>query len=136
MPHWCALADLLRLSADDLTLLHPDQPVPEVLDHWHQLGVPLIVLTLGEQGAVASLRGERVTVEAAPVQVVDTVGAGDAFTAGLLHHLGRAGLLGGRLTELTVDQVADACRFAATVAGLTCSVAGANPPWAAQLPGR
>jgi fructokinase len=133
MAHWCALADLLRLSADDLALLHPDRPVDEVLDHWHQLGVPLIVLTLGEQGAIASLRGERVAVAAAPVQVVDTVGAGDAFTAGLLHHLGNAGQLGGRLTGLTIDQVAESCRFAATVAALTCAVAGANPPWAAQL---
>ncbi|MCC9312307.1 carbohydrate kinase [Kitasatospora sp. RB6PN24] len=136
MAAWCALTDLLRLSADDLALLHPGRPVADVLDHWHQLGVPLIVLTLGEQGALASLHGERVRIEAVPVQVVDTVGAGDAFTAGLLHHLSQAGLLGGRLNALTVDQVADACRFAATVAALTCSVAGPNPPWADQLTAR
>ncbi|WP_030043630.1 PfkB family carbohydrate kinase, partial [Streptomyces resistomycificus] len=66
-------------------------------------------------------------------QVVDTVGAGDSFTAGLLHHLGARGLLGGRLTELGLDDVAEACRFGTRVAALTCSVAGPNPPWQSQL---
>jgi fructokinase len=66
-------------------------------------------------------------------QVVDTVGAGDSFTAGLLHHLGAHGLLGGRLADLRLDDVAEACRFGTRVAALTCSVAGPNPPWQNQL---
>jgi fructokinase len=66
-------------------------------------------------------------------RVVDTVGAGDSFTAGLLHHLGARGLLGGRLADLGLDDVAEACWFGARVAALTCSVAGPNPPWRNQL---
>jgi fructokinase len=66
-------------------------------------------------------------------RVVDTVGAGDSFTAGLLHHLGARGLLGGRLADLGLDEVAEACRFGTRVAALTCSVAGPNPPWRNQL---
>jgi fructokinase len=82
---------------------------------------------------LASLDGERLQVPAVPTDVADTVGAGDSFTAGLLHHLGACGLLGGRLTELRLDDVAEACRFAARVAALTCSVAGPNPPWRSRL---
>jgi fructokinase len=131
--HWCTLADILRLSADDLALLSPGTAAEAACDAWHELGVPLVVLTLGEHGALASLHGERVTVEAVRTRVVDTVGAGDAFTAGLLHRFSSEDRLGGRLTGLTLDQVADACRFAARVAALTCAVAGANPPWPDRL---
>lgn len=54
------------------------------------------MITLGVDGALASLDGERLRVPAVATRVVDTVGAGDSFTGGLLHHLGARGLLGGR----------------------------------------
>ncbi|MGK4580577.1 carbohydrate kinase family protein [Kitasatospora sp. HPMI-4] len=133
LDHWCAAADLLRLSADDLGLLLPGVPPEEACDRWHAAGVRLVVITLGADGALASLDGTRVSVPAVPVRVVDTVGAGDAFTAGLLHHLGSGGLLGGGLDRLTVRDTAEACGYAARVAALTCAVPGPNPPRADQL---
>ncbi|MGW7045463.1 carbohydrate kinase family protein [Streptomyces avermitilis] len=133
LAHWCALADILRLSEDDLELLLPGTPPEQACDIWHAAGVRLVVLTLGADGALASLDGERLRVPAVSTRVVDTVGAGDSFTAGLLHHLGARGLLGGRLADLGLDDVAEACRFGARVAALTCSVAGPNPPWQNQL---
>ncbi|MCX5528636.1 carbohydrate kinase [Streptomyces bobili] len=133
LARWCALADILRLSEDDLELLLPGTPPEQACDLWHAAGVRLVVITLGAGGALASLDGERLLVPAVATRVVDTVGAGDSFTAGLLHHLGARGLLGGRLTDLGLDEVAQACRFATRVAALTCSVAGPNPPWRDQL---
>ncbi|MFJ6215745.1 carbohydrate kinase [Streptomyces sp. NPDC092296] len=133
LPRWCALADILRLSEDDLSLLLPGTSAERACDDWHRAGVRLVVVTLGDRGALASLDGRRVTVPAAPATVVDTVAAGDSFTAGLLHLLRTRGLLGGRLDAVTLQDVADACRFAARVAALTCSTAGPNPPWAHQL---
>lgn len=133
LAHWCALADVLRLSEDDLELLLPGTPPEKACDRWHAAGARLVVITRGADGALASLDGERVEVPAVPTSVADTVGAGDSFTAGLLHHLGARGLLGGRLTELRLDDVAEACRFATRVAALTCSVVGPNPPWQHQL---
>ncbi|CAM5333680.1 Fructokinase OS=Streptomyces glaucescens OX=1907 GN=SGLAU_08785 PE=3 SV=1 [Streptomyces glaucescens] len=131
--HWCAVADVLRLSEDDSALLAPGAGLEEACDTWHAAGARLVVITLGGRGALASLDGVRVTVTAPPAAVVDTVGAGDSFTAGLLHCLADLGHLGGRLGELTLADVADACSFAAQVATLTCSVPGANPPWADDL---
>lgn len=133
LPHWCALADILRLSADDLELLLPGTPPEQACDIWHAAGARLVVVTLGADGALASLDGERVRVPAVAAQVVDTVGAGDSFTAGLLHHLGARGLLGGRLDGLGLEDVAQACRFGTQVAALTCSVPGPNPPWRDQV---
>ncbi|WP_033307803.1 carbohydrate kinase [Streptomyces iakyrus] len=134
LAHWCSLADVLRLSEDDLDLLLPGTPPEQACDAWHAAGARLVVITRGAEGALASLDGERVQVPAVATPVVDTVGAGDSFTAGLLHHLGTHGLLGGRLTDLSLADVEAACLFAVQVAALTCSVAGPNPPWRDQLP--
>ncbi|WP_393101740.1 carbohydrate kinase [Streptomyces sp. LN325] len=133
LAHWCALADVLRLSEDDLELLLPGTQPEQACDTWHAAGARLVVITRGADGVLASLDGERIQVPAVPTAVADTVGAGDSFTAGLLHHLGARGLLGGRLSELRLDDVAEACRFAVQVAALTCSVAGPNPPWQSRL---
>ncbi|MET7642568.1 carbohydrate kinase [Streptomyces sp. NPDC005426] len=131
---WCGLADILRLSEEDLKLLLPETPLARACDVLHSAGARLVVLTRGADGALVSLDGERAHVPAVTTQVVDTVGAGDSFTAGLLHNLGTRGLLGGRLTGLRLHEVVEACLFAAQVAALTCSVAGPNPPWQSQLP--
>jgi fructokinase len=84
---------------------------------------------------MASLDGERISLPALRADVVDTVGAGDSFTAGLLHHLGSHGLLGGRLTGLRMGDVAQVCAFGAPVAALACVVTGPNPLWEHQLQG-
>ncbi len=64
--------------------------------------------------------------------LVDTVGAGDSFTSGLLHGLHRADLLGGTrreglaaIDEATLVSVVDS---AAIIAAITCSRPGADPP--------
>lgn len=133
LPGWCAVADILRLSQDDLDAVAPDVTVEAACDGFHAAGARLVVVTLGAHGALASLDGRRISVPGVPARVVDTVGAGDAFTAGLLHHLGEQGLLGGRLERLTPEGLAAACAYAVRVAALTCAVAGPNPPWAHQM---
>lgn len=125
---WCAFADVLRLSDEDLAFLRPGEPVERVCDGWHEAGARLVVVTKGAEGALVSLGGERVTVPAVKVDVVDTVGAGDAFTAGLLHWLGGRGLLGGRLDGLDLEMAREAAIFAAGVASLACTVPGADLP--------
>ncbi|MER7130959.1 carbohydrate kinase family protein [Streptosporangium saharense] len=133
MPRWCALADIVRLSLDDLELIRPGERAERACDTWHAAGARLVVVTLGPGGALVSLDGERVTVPAPAVRVVDTVGAGDSFTAAFLHRLRAEGLLGGRLDALDLDTARRAAAFAAGAAARTCSVPGADPPWARDL---
>lgn len=128
LDRWTGLAHLLRLSDDDFADLCPGESFATASRHWHERGVRLAVLTLGASGVVASLDGVRVEQPAVPVEAVDTVGAGDAFTAGLLLWLGEHGHLDDQLGSLTEDDVRLALAFAAKVAALTCGVAGANPP--------
>ncbi|MFF4543196.1 PfkB family carbohydrate kinase [Streptomyces sp. NPDC001435] len=76
--------------------------------------------------ALACPDGERVRVPAVTTPVVDAVGAGDSFTAGLLHHIGTRELLGGQLVGVGVDDVAQARRFATRAAALTCRLVGSG----------
>ena len=130
---WVSLADIVRLSEDDLELLWPGWTPERCLAHLHAQGVVLAIVSLGADGAVASLRGEQVRVPIAPTDLVDTVGAGDSFQGGLLHHLAEHGHLGGRLDRLDIQSLTAAMVFGSRVSAINCSRAGANPPWAAEL---
>ncbi|MEU6998285.1 carbohydrate kinase [Nonomuraea sp. NPDC046570] len=131
LPRWARLADILRVSDEDLA--HLELSAEQACATWHGYGVRLVVVTLGAQGAFASLDGARVSVPAVEVEPVDTVGAGDTFTAGLLHVLRSRGRLGGRLDTLTPDDVRAALAFGTRAAAETCKAPGADPPWAHQL---
>ncbi|GAA2630663.1 carbohydrate kinase [Streptomyces axinellae] len=133
LPRWCAATDILRLSDDDLAHLRPGAGPEEAADSFHADGAGLVVITLGGDGVLASLHGQRVRVTAPRTEVVDTVGAGDSFMAGFLHALHTAGALGGRLDALSTEQVEEALTFGTRVAAAVVAVRGANPPWAADL---
>jgi len=132
---WLALADVVKASTGDLALLYPGEDPEQVVRDWAGLGPGLVVLTRAGQGALAVLArtGEVVRRQAVPVTVVDTVGAGDTFTAGMLGHLHASGLLGGRLDGVGVEQVAAALDRALRAAAVTCGRAGADPPYAREL---
>jgi fructokinase len=133
-----AQSDVVKVSDEDLTWLHPGVAPTEIADEWARLGPSLIVVTGGGEGAFAcTAGGARVTVPAPRVVVADTVGAGDSFMSGLIDGLWSAGLLGadrrGALAAVdaaTVERVLARC---ARIAAITVSRAGANPPTSAEL---
>ncbi|MCX4850016.1 carbohydrate kinase [Streptomyces sp. NBC_00893] len=132
-----ALSDVVKASDEDLEWLHPGQDPERVAERWLATGPALVLVTRGGDGALAVLPGGRVTVDALRTEVVDTVGAGDAFMSGTLHALAGHGLLGAdgreRLRSLDRTRVADVLRHAAASAAVTVARAGANPPDGAEL---
>jgi len=135
------LSDVVKASDEDIAWLYGGAPISDVLRLWGQLGPSLTVVTRGGKGAVAGLSttGELTSVDAPVVRVVDTVGAGDSFMAGLLSGLMDAGLLGGlqgreRLRTASLADVLPAVDRALACAAITVSRAGANPPRRAELP--
>jgi len=132
------LADVVKVSDEDLAWLEPGVAPAEIAEAWCRLGPALVVVTHGGEGAFAATStGARLQVAAPRVQVADTVGAGDSFMGGLIDGLWSAGLLGGsRRAALhdadgaTVEAVLARC---ARIAAITVSRAGANPPWSAEL---
>jgi fructokinase len=130
---WCELADIVKASSDDVALLYPDDDAELAAKRWQALGPAVVIVTLGAAGALAVGRAGSVRLPAPPTTVVDTVAAGDTFTAGLLTSLHGAGLLGGRLDQLTEQTLTDAMAYGLKAAAITCSRPGADPPWLAEM---
>jgi fructokinase len=123
-------AHLVKASREDLEWLYPDLAVDEAAARWGVLGADLVVVTDGADGASAYPRtGTPLRRPGRAVTVVDTIGAGDAFTAGLLTGLVRRGLhAAGRLSAISDGVLAEVVDDAVLVAAITCERAGADPP--------
>lgn len=127
-----AAADLVKASADDIAWLYPADTTAAVAKRWLDLGPAVVVITRGEHGAVGYRRGAAPIERAGrPVRVVDTIGAGDAFTSGLLDALAVAEVYDA--TALAGADLGRALDAAILVAALTCERAGADPPSAAEV---
>jgi fructokinase len=132
-----SLSDVVKVSDEDLRWLYPDRQDEDVARDWLGRGPVLVVVTRGGQGVYAVTAGLEVRRPAIPIDLVDTVGAGDSFTSGLLDGLRRADLIGGMRREAlaAVDEstLVSVLDDAALVAAITCSRPGANPPTRAEF---
>ena len=129
-----ATADIVKLSDEDLFWLAGEGDIAEKANTILERGPSLVCITEGAKGVTGYMRHQTVAVPANKVEVVDTVGAGDTFNAGLLAGLDRAGLLSKEtVAALTDDQLRDVLTLGIRAAAVTVSRAGANPPWAKEL---
>ena len=132
--HWASFAHVIKLSDADAEWLYPGECPEAVLDALLERGVRLAVVTLGADGAFAKTRACSVEVDAPGVEVVDTVGAGDAFGAGLLRWLWANDRLDAEAVgNLSGQALTEALGFAAAVGALQCSRAGATPSTLAEV---
>jgi fructokinase len=123
-------ADIVRMSDVDFGYLHGDEAYAARAAALIDRGASLIVITRGVNGALAWHRGAgAVEVGAPSVDVVDTIGAGDSFHAGLLFALREQGRIErAGLRALGAAELRRALSFACQCAAVTCTRAGANPP--------
>lgn len=128
------MADIVKLSDEDLAWFNESGAAEDVIARWLERGPKLIVVTRGKEGAIGYSRHHKVSVTPRPVTVVDTVGAGDTFNAGILASLHEQGALSkaavGGLSEAAVR---GALELGAKAAAVTVSRAGANPPWRHEI---
>ncbi|MFD0304876.1 carbohydrate kinase [Streptomyces sp. NPDC127119] len=126
---WLPSVSLLKLSEEDARWLGG---TPR---EWLASGPSAVVITRGGDGLTAFTRdGGEYSVPGEPVDVVDTIGAGDTVNAALLHGLAaRDALSDAGLAGLGADGWGELLRFAAKAAAITCSRAGAEPPYAHEL---
>jgi fructokinase len=118
--------DVVKVSDDDLAYLDPGTPAVEAARRLLEPGAPVALLTRGAEGAIVVTASQEVAVPAPRVEVVDTIGAGDAFGGGFLAFWRREGLGRERLGDL--EPVVAATEFACLVAARTCERPGASPP--------
>jgi fructokinase len=134
LEHAMDLAHLLKLSLPDLAWLRPGLAPQDFARERLAAGASLVVVTRGPGGAVAFAQSGVTEVAGLSVAVRDTIGAGDAFTAGLLAGVQEAGVrTQDDLARATDKGMAQALALANTVAALTCTRAGADPPRREEL---
>jgi fructokinase len=123
--------DVLKASEEDLAWLDPGSRPVEAARAMLVGGPPVAIVTRGERGATVVAPDREVDVPAPAARVVDTIGAGDAFSGALLAWWHERSLGRGDLGDL--DVVVEATRFACRVAARTAERAGASPPTLAEL---
>jgi fructokinase len=135
--HLVERSDIVKVSEDDLRWIDPDRPPERIAQTWLALGPAIVAVTMADRGAAAVCAAGVARVPARPVQVVDTVGAGDAFMVGLIDALWGRGLLGAQrraeLAGLDLGALTAALEAASAAAALTVGRAGADLPDRAAL---
>lgn len=136
-----ALADLVKVSDEDLGWYFPGVAPVEAAAAWARTGPAVVVVTQGGAGAsVVRADGAVLHVPGTPTEVVDTIAAGDTFTAGLLDGLLALGIAGpgayARITGLADTDLTAVVRRAHAAAAITVSRPGADPPTRAELDAR
>ena len=129
-----ALSDIVKVSNEDMAWLYPDTDPEMVIKQWLSGKTSLAVLTRGENGAEAFFSDSNVKVNPVKTEVIDTVGAGDSFNAGLLAGLDRQGLLNRQsIANLTRTDLLPALKLATKTAAFTVSRPGAVSPWLDEI---
>jgi fructokinase len=120
---WVAISSVVKVSDEDLIWLYPNKAIVEIAKKWLEVGVQLVVVTLGGKGITAYRENEQISVDAVKVVVADTVGAGDTVGAVLVETIVKNGL-----DKLTGEVLKSMLNRATKAAAITVSRTGANPP--------
>jgi fructokinase len=129
-----ARSDVVKASDEDMRWLAPDSTPEELAAHWLAMGPAIVAVTFGALGSYAICADGHERIPAYPAEVVDTVGAGDAFMTGLIDALWDLSLLGGHRRQQLRDIDTEALRHAIKIAALSSALTVARP--GAVLPDR
>lgn len=128
------LAHLTKVSAEDLELLYPGRTHEDLARAALERGTRLLVITRGREGASGWTRATKSESRAFPVEVVDTVGAGDSYQSALLAGLAEMGRANpGALDALSGETLTRLLNFAGQAAAFTCGKRGADLPRRADI---
>jgi fructokinase len=120
---WVEISSAVKVSDEDLNWLYPGKSIDEIVGKWLEVGVQIVVVTLGAKGITAYRENEETSVDAVKVVAVDTVGAGDTVGAVLVESIVNNGL-----DKLTGEVLKTMLNRAVKAAAITVSRTGANPP--------
>ena len=129
-----AVSDIVMASDEDLAALYPALDTVAAARHLLTLGPSAVVVTRGGAGATWVGADRTVDVASQPVEVADTIGAGDSFQAALLFALRELDRIKApALAAASGGELRRALTFAAACAAVTCSRSGANPPRSSEV---
>jgi fructokinase len=130
-----ASSHVVKASNEDVQAMYPGSAPLDAVDKWLSAGVSLVVITEGADGATAWHRnGFEAHFSPPSIKIADTIGAGDAFSAGLLAYFADRGLLHpGGLAQAGPAELQAALDQAIATSAFTCTRPGGDPPDAGEL---
>ena len=127
-------ADIIKISDEDILWMTKGKDFAKFAKTWLKRGAKIVAITKGGEGSEIYTSGFSFKMNVPPVKVVDTVGAGDTFTAGLLAYLSKQKfLIKQKLADIDEASLRAAVAFAMKAAAITVSRAGADPPWSKEM---
>jgi fructokinase len=126
---------LVKASDDDVAWMYPKLTAEAAADRILEAGARAALITLGAKGALGATRHCRAQACPPEVDVIDTIGAGDAFGAAVIAWLLEHGSAGAAAIPGSDAELEAVLRFACEVGALTCTRPGADPPWREELTG-
>ncbi len=126
---------VVKASNEDLEVLYPGQSSRAIGEKWLSMGPSLVVITEGRLGAMALHQsGACAQCPAPEVKVADTIGAGDAFTSGLLAYFAQADILSpAGVRRMAEGRLRGGLEQAVAAGAYACTRPGADPPTGSQL---
>ena len=125
---WIDVATVIKVSDDDVKWLYPDQDPIVKAKSWISPSRPLVILTRGSEGLIGITENEVIEVPGISIDVIDTVGAGDTVGAVIVESLTKHSI-----KDLHGELLTEILNRAVKAAAITCSRAGAQPPFANEL---
>ena len=123
------IAGVVKLSDEDLAELAPGRDFDSFADEILGMGVGLVVMTQGPDGAIGRSQSARATVSGHKIDIVDAVGAGDTVTGTLLAQLAAQGHTDkAAIGAIGEAKIAELLTFSMGAAAVNCTRAGCNPP--------
>jgi fructokinase len=115
------MADIVKVSDEELTLLSEQDDMRTGCQYFHELGAKIVLVTLGGDGCLISHNGQQSQVPAYEINAVDTTGAGDSFIGAMLFKMSQSA----PGNDFYQNDIQDFVAFAGKVSGLVCSTIGA-----------
>ncbi|GAC13720.1 carbohydrate kinase family protein [Aliiglaciecola lipolytica] len=115
------LADIVKVSEEEILLLSSQEEIVSGCDYLHQKGIKIVLVTLGSNGCLVSYSGSHFIVPAYETNVMDTTGAGDSFIGAMLYQLATLPVP----DDFYASKIKSFVEFAEKVSSLVCSKLGA-----------
>lgn len=135
--HFVSLSDFVKVSRGDIEWLYPERRPEAVAYDWLALGASIVVVTASKRGWRAYSHSGTIGQAHGARTVVDTIGAGDAFTAAIIAGIERHGLMSvdkrKKLRKIDQFELEDIVALGSRAATLAVGKSGAEPPRREQL---
>lgn len=118
-----AISDFAKVSDEEARIISGNENLENALDELHKIGVKTIAVTLGKEGTLLSVNGEKTIVESVKVKSIDSTGAGDAFVGAILYKLSKEE--DPKRVMLDAAKASEIVGFANKVGAITCTKYGA-----------